>query len=404
MYAPHDYGLLGVVSSIGVIVAALLAMTLPQALLLARTVADQTAVLIAASVVLLSLSFGMSVLLASGETLLPGSAVAQTIATYGWATLSLSALIVANNVVLAWATAHRRYTGAAVLTLGRTVAICVCQLVLANRSGVVSPEGAAFSSGLVTGYVLGELATLIVSAVWFGLGPCRLPRVWPGLALVTGVFRRQRHVMIYGTSREILHAGTVTLPLVAISSIFGPAAAGHFAMASRLLDAPTILIGTAVRTVMMQALNVADATPAMRASLLGTWTARLALPGILLLLAVLFGADWGVRWLLGPGWSETADVLRGIVLWKVLSFCKAPASAWLYATARDKHTAVYQVIGFTAMVVALLASHWLSLGEMTVVAVVAMVGLLIDAWFIGDAFRLSRSDSRQASNISTGHR
>ena len=137
---------------------------------------------------------------------------------------------------------------------------------------------------------------------------------------------------------------------------------------------------------------------------LWSWTARLALPGILMLLGVLFGADWGVRWLLGPGWGETADVLRGIVLWKVLSFCKAPASAWLYATARDKHTAVYQVIGFTTMGVVLLVSGWLSAGMMTVVAAVAMVGLLIDAWFIGDAFRLSRSDSRQASNISTGHR
>ena len=63
LYAPHDYGLLGVISSIGVIAAALLAMTLPQALLLARTVADQTAVLIAASIVLLSLAFGSSVVL-----------------------------------------------------------------------------------------------------------------------------------------------------------------------------------------------------------------------------------------------------------------------------------------------------------------------------------------------------
>lgn len=399
LYAPQDYGLLGIVSGISIIAASLLALTLPQALLLARTVAEQTAVLLATAIVLLSLALGTSLVLEAGILLFPSSSLAASIRDYGWAALAISSLIVANNTLQAWSTTHQRYLGTAVQILGRTLAICAWQFALAGSAGPVAGDTAmasAFGSGLVLGYLYGELTTLAVSVLWFGLGPRRLPRVWPGLARIAAVYREQRHVMVYGTSREILHAGTVTLPLVAIGAMFGSAAAGHFAMASRLLDAPATLIGTAVRTVMMQALSGKDSSPEARAALLTTWTLRLAGPGVLLLIAILVGADWGVAWLLGPQWAETAVVLKLLVLWKVLSFCKAPASAYLYATARDAHTAFYQIVGFVVMVLALLACQLLTTGEFIVIGAVGTVGLMIDLWFIGDALRLARRDRHRA--------
>ncbi|TCJ39566.1 lipopolysaccharide biosynthesis protein [Parafrankia sp. BMG5.11] len=158
--------------------------------------------------------------------------------------------------------------------------------------------------------------------------------------------------------QNFISAVSQAVPVIALTSSFGPAAAGHYAVALSLTGAPVMLLGNAVQSVLYPKLTQAAQD--------GDNTSRLLLRSTLVLLALgaaffvpiaAFG-PWFFALLLGPEWTE-AGVYAALlvpVLWTGLA--NRPAVALIPAINLQGGLLIYEILGTAAKIAAVYVGLW----------------------------------------------
>jgi len=168
--------------------------------------------------------------------------------------------------------------------------------------------------------------------------------------------RRYADFPRFALPAELASMGSYSLVPVAISNLFGLSAAGHYALANRLLGIPIQLIGNSLRQVFIR-----EASDELRSNgtVAGTFgrTLRIlsivAIPTAIVLYAV---APWMFALIFGPEWSVAGAYVRAMTLMFVARFIVGP----LVSTAN--------VIGRQRL------GLWMQLGLLAVVILAAWIG------------------------------
>lgn len=225
IYLPEDFGLLGQVQSVATaaaIVATLqlhlvipLAVDAGQAREVART--TQTLCLLLAAVALP---------LASLLGFVPVAAVLLA-ALIGISNTFVSVLVYRGN--------FRKLSG---FYVARATFLLISQVTLALLS---------VGHGLVWAAIVGEgFAALYLRVLLAGGGIAGLA----GISLVAGVVRTWKSFSLYGTIQELASVAAFLSPLLWFANRFGDATGGQYAMASRLVWAPVVLVSGSLAQVL----------------------------------------------------------------------------------------------------------------------------------------------------------
>lgn len=368
LYSPEDFGLAAVFA--GLLGLILVVSTLKYELAVPLPESDQDAIdvvalciisVLATSVVALALVFAFG----SGVAGLLG---VPELADYLWL-VPVAVLLGGSYVAFSyWATRTKRFPVIATTRVWQAL-VSIAIKAVAFKAGAVALLFAQVASHGVGASSLGRLV----------LARAELARVsWRGIWRSAVRYRR---FPIYSSGSGLLNVAGIQAPPLLFAAIFGPAAAGLYALANAVLHLPMSLIGTAIGQVFY-----ATAAESRRLGTLGGEFANLheklahiALPPMLLLMLVapdLFALVFG------EAWRQAGDFARWMALWLYFSFVTSPLSSVFFVLEKQAAALIFQITKFLARALAIIAGAWIGDLGLTIilfssVSAAAFIGLLL---------------------------
>jgi O-antigen/teichoic acid export membrane protein len=330
LYPPQDFGLLAVFAallSLGAVVASLryeVAIPLPH---------DQKE---AAALLVLSLSALVAfVALVAIPVLLYRDELARLLNTPRLADylylVPLGILVAgAYNVLNYWAIRMQAFTPLAKTRLSQSLVAACIQL-----GG--APLGPL---ALLLGHVAGQASGL------FSLGVRLVYRRWPeagsaGWSDVVVVAKRYRKFPLFSTWGALFNTAGSQLPPILFAALFGPAIAGVYALANRVLSMPMQILGQAIANVFLS-----SAAGAHREGRLAVLVAdihrKLADIGMPPMLLLLIAGPEIFRQVFGPQWREAGVFAQWMAPWLYLVFIASPLTSLFEVLDRQATGMIFQ--------------------------------------------------------------
>jgi teichuronic acid exporter len=177
----------------------------------------------------------------------------------------------------------------------------------------------AVPNGLIWGLVLAEgLAALYLRLAY--LGPLHTIRIQGRDAVEMAL--KLKSFSLYGTIQEAMSVCAFYAPLLLFTSKFGSATGGHYAMASRLVWAPIVLLSGSLAQVLYH--RFGKSPPTSVTSMCEDIFGLRAIGGILLACAVAFGLQDIFLWVLGPQWGLASRLFPLHLLWGAVFLLSTP--------------------------------------------------------------------------------
>lgn len=363
IYEPADFGVLAVflaVSGVAIVVSAL---RYEQAVLVAESDAEASAVVKAAGwCVLLSVVLASIAALAGGHALAAFTSTPE-IAGLLWLLPVTVAAGGGHQIMVAWATRVGAFA-----ELSRSKAVLGVSLAVGQLGLGFVAEG---PNGLVTGVALSwVVASIALAPAMKGLRLSRDHDAWRAAV-------RYRRFPQYGMWASLLNRGALEIPAVALAALYGPAVAGSFLLAVRVVATPTRLVTeSAYQVYVNEASRLQREAPERMYTLFVrtlTRLARLAVPLAFLLAA--FG-PWGFGVVFGPDWAESSEQVRLLAPLLVAMLLTQPVAGTLWITERLDLQLAREVARVVFVIIAFVLVWLLELGSHAAVGsyVLAMVG------------------------------
>ncbi len=318
MYTPADFGLLAGYVSVLVMLIAVASLRYDLAIPLPRE--DGAA----ADLLALSLLLGTVASVAAGAVVWifaePVAALLQApeLRGYLWV-LPLGLLGAATFQALsAWAVRRGAYDHIASTRVGQSVSQTAVQAGL----GLLG----AGPAGLLLGDVVGRAS----GSGTLGMMAWRRDRgVLRGVSVagMRAAASRYRRFPLYASGSALLNAAGLQLPALLFAALYGPAVAGWFLLAQRVIGMPMTLVGQSIGQVYLgEAARAANEDPRALARLFAALSRRLlAYGGVPIILVGLAGpAVFG--WVFGAGWHVTGAYVRLLTPMFVAQFVVSPVS------------------------------------------------------------------------------
>lgn len=187
---------------------------------------------------------------------------------------------------------------------------------------------------------------------------------------VLSVARRYRKYPMYSTWTAMFNATGSHLPSVMFAAFFGPAAAGIYLLANRVLSVPMQLVGQAIGNAFL-----ADAPAALREGRLGALVAavhaRLAHIGMPPMLVLLIAGPEVFGLVFGDSWRQAGVFAQWLAPWLYLVFITSPLTSIFLVLEQQASAMAFQTVLLAVRACAIAVGAWLD-SLMTAVALFAM--------------------------------
>lgn len=333
LYSPADFGNLSFFLAVSAIVATIITFRYEAAVLLPKHDQD------AGTLVLISLLgiVSMSALLISFGLMFPnsfdmwlGQDRTSPGSTPAFIMAALSALLA---VGLAWLNRQKRFLEMAGLRVLQSGGVALLALVL----GFFPEFG---WSGLIVSQMAG---CLLVSAIAIYLSR-HMVALWEKGRLVVLAMQYQSSPR-YLLPTALLDVVTLQLPILLITSSFGPEEAGQFGMAMRVLALPAAVLGAAVGQVFLQrvAVLVHENVSQIRSAYYKVSFVLFAV-GVVPALLLAFWGEGLFTLLLGSSWGPSGRIAEVLVFSSFIYFVFSPTSAVLQVLGKQQVLLAFGVL------------------------------------------------------------
>lgn len=196
------------------------------------------------------------------------------------------------------------------------------------------------------------------------------------LRQLQGVAGRYRGFPVYRTPQVLLNALTQNLPVIGLAAMFGPAAAGLFALSHRVLLLPSDILGKAVSQVFLARFAEAMHGREDLSRLVSRATLGLGLVGLGPLLVVvawgqpLFGFLFGSDWVVAGQYAQWLSVLVFAHL------IMRPSSQALLIQERQRYLLYWEAFQVAAIVAVLIVGGYIARSPLVTVAMYSGVRAL----------------------------
>jgi len=226
------------------------------------------------------------------------------------------------------------------LTRMKNFKIFSTSLVVGNSisSGVRIGLGAIYGSfvgGLVIGELCGKVGRLLVQRKICSLSIAALVAKQP-FKYSKLLAQRYSDFPIFNAPAGLVFSLGQNLPVILFGTLFGPAVAGFYAMASRVSRVPISIVATSMRRVFLQ--KAAEITNDKR-SLLKAFSlslATLSVIGLVPLIAIALYGQQLLGWVLGNDWLEAGKYLEVIAPWLFSIWVTVPCNPVFVVLRRQK--------------------------------------------------------------------
>lgn len=369
LYGPEAFGMLGVFSAVVVILTPASTLSFHQAIVLPESHLEGRVLLNLA----LRVSLGVTALLGILLLLWRGS-IAATIGFEGNPNLLL---LVPFVVFVAAARESYWYWLVRLQQFRKTSTVAVKQAALTNVAKTAAGMFTATGPVLLLLNSLGEVAhwlmlraaskaTLVAAGADTGQ-PDQVPSI-------REMARRYLDFPLYRAPQALLNPLSQNIPTIMLAASFGPAAAGLFALARRVLQLPSVLISGSVGTVFLPKAVSAHHQGRPLLPLLVKATTGLALVGVVPYGLVALVGPWMFEMAFGREWAVAGEYARWLSVWLYFAFASVPSVQVIPLLGLHLHYMVYEAALFVLRVLALYAGARFMSNEVAAVLLFSMVG------------------------------
>lgn len=396
LFGPETFGVLGTFSALVAVVSPLAAFAYPKAIVLPRN--DEEAFGIAMISVFLSFTVALilAIILWIWGDLLEDSIGIQVTGIFIFF-LPLSLLFTGlYKIAQQWLIRKRQFSSAARATVLHSFILNFTKVgagLFYPTAGILiglQAIGGALYAGLL-GLAIRSGKTLSGERKEEGNEDCRAG--WLELA------KRYYDFPLYRAPQDFINAASQSLPVLMLASLFGPVAAGFYALGMIVMGMPSSLIGKSVNDVFFPKINEAANQGKNLTRLILKATGGLALIGIVPFTTVVVFGPWLFKWVFGLDWGGAGEYARWLALFFFFNFINKPCVASVPVLRLQKGLLFYEVFSTASKVAGLLVGFYVYNSDLVAVALFSVIGVLAYSammiWIIKEAKK--RGSHGQAS-------
>lgn len=227
--------------------------------------------------------------------------------------------------------------------------------------------------GLILGQIVGQAAgsATLATLAWRNDNKVLKSINKKGLLLVA---KRYKRFPLFSSWAAIFNALSWQLPVVLLSSFFGPTVTGFYSLGERILQTPMSLIGQSIAQVFFS--SAADANRSGNLSIITmTVFQKLVQVGLPVIMLIGIAAPELFAFIFGSEWQQAGIYAQWLAPWLFLVFISSPLSMLPSILEKQQFDTFFQVISLLSMTIPLAVGA--SLGdERMSIALFALVSAL----------------------------
>lgn len=189
---------------------------------------------------------------------------------------------------------------------------------------------------------------------------------------------RYRDFPLYRAPTDWLTFFSHSMPPIMLATFLGPAAAGFYVLARRVLAVPSIIIARAFETVFFPSLvEASHQSEKLRPSILKS-TAALALIGLAPFGMVVAFGPWLFSFVFGAEWVSAGRYASWLAVWLYFSFINGPSTSAIPILNLQGHFLVFEVVVFFVRTALLAFGAQILVSDIAAVALFSLVGALMN--------------------------
>jgi len=377
LYGPEAYGALGVFMSLVGILGGVAAMTYPVAIVLPKSDAD------AAGLARVSIYTGVapSVLTAIAlfffGTEILSLLKAEAISSFMYLIPAFMVIATVSMVVGQWLIRKKAFALTAKVTVSQSL---VMNTVKAGM-GFLYPTAAALIVTNTLGILLGAVLMLLGLRKTPAASSQETDVVEPGSS-AWALAKRHGDFPLLRAPQVLINSVSQSLPVMMLAALYGPAAAGFYAIAGAVLGIPVALIGGSVMQVFYPRINEAIHRKEDARALIIKATLGLALSGALPFAVVIMSGPMLFGFVFGSEWQVAGTYAQWLSVWLFFQYINRPAVSAIPALGLQRGLLVYELFSTGTKVLALYLGYTVFASDVAAVALFSISGVAAYGWLI----------------------
>lgn len=342
IYSPEIFGVLGLFNSILNVLVPIVAFTLPIAIVLPKDDTEALSIAKASLKIIYSISIITGiVLLISNDTILESLGVIE-LKSYLWIvpiTMLFSGVL---QLSQQWAVRNKLFTLKAKTQIISTLFVSLTQLI----GGIINPIALI----LLIMYSMGQGLHALILGWHSGLFKWLRKKSKDNFKTI---IKKYSDFPLYRTSEMLINGLSQGLPVIMLTSYYGPSAAGFYTIGKKVLGLPSQIIGQAIGDVFYPHINdIANSRQSIMKSVLKATIALLLIGIIPFGLIFIFGPQI-FGFVFGQEWVKAGVYARWLALWTFFVFVNNPSVRTLPVLSEQKFHLKVTIISMVIRVISL---------------------------------------------------
>jgi O-antigen/teichoic acid export membrane protein len=229
------------------------------------------------------------------------------------------------------------------------------------------------STGLMIGFVLGQLIATLYLAQRLTIGPALRRFSWRAAKA-----RARRHIASpqFLLASELINSLGSNLFSFTTAPLFGPAVLGQYSLGFRLATMPMNLIGFSMGSIFRTAISPQHLPAAEIPALYRSTAIRLALIGAVLIVPLLLAGPWLFQLVFGEQWRPAGEYVQILAPMILIRFVVGPLTAITLRAGRAGLDTMIQLLFLASSAIAVALGAWMNSFTITLIAFTVLQSLV----------------------------
>jgi O-antigen/teichoic acid export membrane protein len=281
----------------------------------------------------------------------------------------------------------------------------------AAANGLTKVGVGTFAATVPALLVTGVLASALqISLLWMSArrtlagSTLRDPSVGDSVASPSmwDIAKRYRDFPLFKAPNDWLNMISNSIPPLILAATLGPAPAGFYVLARRVVVLPITVISSAIGPIFLTRFVEATHGSERLKPLLVKGTAALAAAGLVPFGIIIAFGPWLFSLVFGPGWVSAGEYARWLSLWFYFAFIAAPSLHAIPVLGLQGHFLVYQIIVLALRSASLAVGAMMFDSGVAAIALLSIVGAVVNGFQI--AWCIASCDVRSRDHIPASFR
>jgi O-antigen/teichoic acid export membrane protein len=211
--------------------------------------------------------------------------------------------------------------------------------------------------------------------------------------------KKYRDFPIFRTPEILLNAISGNLPILLLTSFFGPVSAGFYVIGRSVLNIPSQLIGKSVGDVFYPRITEASNNNENLAQLIKKATLSLATVGAIPYGIVIMFGPWLFGFVFGEEWVTAGEYARWISLMSYFMFINRPSVVSLPVLSAQRFHLIYTIFVLITRILVLLVGFYVFKSDLVAVALFGVSGAVLNIGLILITLAISKKYNRTHEKV-----